>query len=134
MAVPSGTSVPTPSRRFLVLLGVAILAVGAYFGISALRFVAASVPATGVIVARGGSTYTVRFEVDGRPVQFDSRMPTSKGFARSKIQVGNEVEVRYDPDAPEKARVAGSALWFFPLAMTFIGVVAIASGFLRLRP
>jgi hypothetical protein len=121
------------NARLTVLLGVVAFVVGAYFGLAALRFVGKSVPTTGIIVDRGGSTYTVQFEVEGRNVQFESDMPTTKGFARSQIQVGKEVEVRYVPSAPSEARVAGSKLWAFPLAMMFIGLVGIAGGLAKSR-
>ncbi len=124
---------PASNRRVVVVVGLLALAVGAWSGLSALRFVASSVPTTGVIVARGGSSYTARFEVEGRSVQLQSRMPSTRGFARSRIQVGRPVAVRYDPADPARARVAGSALWFFPAVMTFIGVVGIVSGFVRVR-
>ena len=114
------------SRGAVALIGAALLAVGAYQGIAALRLVARTEPATGVVVARGGSSYTVRFEMEGRPIQFQAPMPTTRGFARSRIQVGREVLVRYDPDAPGEARVGGSALWAFPVACLLIGAMALA--------
>ncbi len=124
---------PTPNRRVVVVIGLVALAAGAWSGLSSLRFVASSVPTTGVIVARGDSTYTVRFEVDGRSVQFRSSLPTTRGFARSRIQVGNPVAVRYDPYDPARARVGGSALWLFPVAMAFLGAAGIVAGFVPPR-
>jgi len=127
MPGPSASAIRPQSRPLVVAIGIISLAVGAYSGVSALHFVATSVATKGVIVGRGGSTYTVRFDLDGHAVEFESTMPTTKGFARSKVQVGREVEVRYRRDAPGNARVVGSALWAFPLAMMVIGVLAIAA-------
>ncbi|HVO18749.1 MAG TPA: DUF3592 domain-containing protein [Anaeromyxobacter sp.] len=127
MAVPGFTAGRAPSRRAIAIIGGLVLLVGAYQGVAALRLVARTEPATGVVVARGGSTYTVRFEVEGRSVQFQAPLPTTRGFARRWIQVGGEVPVRYDPDAPGEASVAGSALWIFPAALLFIGAAALSS-------
>jgi hypothetical protein len=121
-----------PSPRAVLLIAGVTFAVGCGFGLDALRFAMRSVSTTGTIVARGERTYTVQFALDGRPLRFESAMPSTRGFARSRITVGNPVPVRYDPIAPEDARVAGARLWFFPLAMMFIGVTACV-GALRTR-
>jgi len=124
---------PAGNARPALILGALALAVGAYFALDAARFVAKTVPATGVIVGRNGSTYTVRFRVDGRAVEFGTDMPTTRGFARSGIRLGREVAVRYNPDAPGEARVVGAKLWAFPLCMALVGAFAVARGLARLR-
>ena len=121
-----------PSPRAVLLIAGVTFAVGCGFGLDALRFAMSSVSTTGTIVARGDRTYTVQFAMDGRPRRFESGLPSKRGFARSRIAVGNPVPVRYDPFAPEDARVAGANLWFFPLAMMFIGATAFV-GALRAR-
>jgi Protein of unknown function (DUF3592) len=113
-----------PSARAVLLIAGLAFAVGCGVGLDALRFAMRSVSTTGTIVDRGERTYTVQFALDGRPVRFESGMPSTKGFARSRITIGNQVPVRYDPLAPEDARVAGAKLWFFPFAMMSIGVTA----------
>jgi hypothetical protein len=122
-----------PSPRATLLIAAVAFAVGCGFGLDALRFELHSVPTTGTVVSRDIRTYTVQFLIDGRPIQFESAMPSARGSGRSRIAIGRHVPVRYDPLSPDHARVAGVNLWFFPLSMMFVGATAAIGALQRAR-
>jgi hypothetical protein len=114
--------------RLFAGIGVLLLAVAAVTAFLTFRFVAGSDRADGTVVDLVESydseddttSYypVVRFETaDGRAVRFESGVSTSD-------DVGDGVEVLYDPDDPDDAKLAGFFnLWGLSLIFGGLGAV-----------
>jgi len=118
--------------RYIILIGVALLAWGSYLLVKEIVAVTRSTSAEGEVVQliESGSvddriyTPVIEFEdQSGEKHQFRSGTGTSSSF---KWPVGKEVEVLYNPDNPSEARIKG-ALWrtVFYLLLTGAGVTAV---------
>jgi hypothetical protein len=115
------------------LVGLVLLAVGAWFAVDAQRFVAGATRSEGVVVAMEGSDTlapVVEFTAaDGRTVQFRSSLSSSP----PSYSVGERVGVYYDIEAPDDARIdAFMDLWFATLVLSGMGSVFGAVGFFTL--
>jgi hypothetical protein len=136
----------------LLLLPVIFGGVGAVFtvyGIASLRntrkFLAGAQPATGTVTdvreetrrshgsgSRGSRTYrfqcpVVRFRTqDGREIE-DLKLEPPGSWSR--YEIGQEIDLLYDPLRPEEARIKSSAgLWLLPIIFTAIGSVFVLVG------
>jgi hypothetical protein len=119
--------------RLFAGIGVLLLAVAAVTAFLTFRFVAGSERADGTVVDLRESydseddttSYypVVRFETtEGRPVRFESDVSTSD-------DVGDTVDVLYDPDDPNDAKLAGFFnLWFLSLIFGALGAVFTGVG------
>ena len=119
--------------RLFAGTGVLLLAAAAVTAFLTYRFIADSERADGTVVDLRESydsednttSYypVVRFETaEGRPVRFESKVSTSD-------DVGDTVEVLYDPDDPEDAKLAGFLnLWFLSLILGALGAVFTGVG------
>jgi Protein of unknown function (DUF3592) len=119
--------------RLFAGIGVVLLAVTAVTAFFTLRFVTGSERADGTVVdlhesydsEEDRTSYypIVRFETaDGRQIRFESDVSTSD-------DVGDTVEVLYDPDDPEDAKLAGFFnLWGLPLIAGALGAAFAGIG------
>lgn len=116
-------------------LGVALLVGGVIAFVYTKRFVSGAERATGTVIdlssrtdSDGDVTYhpVVRFTTaEGRTVQFVS----SSGSSPASESEGDRVEVLYDPDDPEDAKLSGFFdLWLWPLALGGLGGMAVFFG------
>jgi hypothetical protein len=124
--------------RLSLGIGILALAAGAVFTVLTARFVAGSERAEGTVVDRVRSVDeeddsvsfypVVRFTTAaGRTVRFESNVSTSD-------EIGDEVEVLYDPDDPTDARLSGFLnVWGFSLIFAGIGAVFITVSAVILR-
>jgi Protein of unknown function (DUF3592) len=137
----------TPSRRLIsdpnhvqrwiprVLFGLAalLLATGAATLVDAARFVRGAERTTGTVIdldartSDGDLVYypMVRFTTaGGRRVEF-----TSSSGSSSPPDVGDRVEVLYDPDDPQDAQLSGFfSLWLWPIVLGGVGIGFAAAG------
>jgi hypothetical protein len=119
--------------RLFLGVGVLIFVVGAVIGVFAYRFIAGSEEADGTVIdlkesydSQDDTTVyypIVRFTTaEGRTVEFESNVSSSH-------DVGDRVEVLYDPDDPTDARLSGFFnLWFGSLAFGAVGIGFVAIG------
>ncbi len=116
--------------RFFLVLGVVFLLVAAVTLVLTLRFVVGAERTTGTVVGLSRETDsegdvfffpTVRFTTsDERTIVFRS----SSGSG-SPPRLGDRIDVLYDPDDPQDARLSGFFhLWLAPIVFGFIGAVA----------
>jgi hypothetical protein len=109
-------------------LGVGLLLAGAATFVHTKRFVAGAEHATGTVVDHSSSSTSegivyypvVRFTTaEGRTVEFSSSSGSS-----SPPDVGDRVEVRYDPDDPQDAELSGFFdLWGWTIALGGLGIL-----------
>lgn len=115
--------------RFFLAVGVVLLVVAAVTLVLTLRFVAGAERTTGTVISLSRETDSegqvvfhprVRFTTaQGRALEFRSSSGSS-----SPPRLGDRVEVLYDPDDPQDARLSGFfGLWGLPIVSGFIGVV-----------
>jgi Protein of unknown function (DUF3592) len=127
-------------RAFLGV-GVVLLVVTAVLVVLTVRFVAEAERADGTVVALDrvededdADLYypVVKFTTaDGRTIEFRS----SSGSSPPSHSEGDSVEVLYDPDDPQDARLSGFMdLWFAPLVCAALGTVFTAIGVYIVRP
>lgn len=123
----SSTSAPSRASSVLagaifLIVGVAALVGGIYWGVKTQRFVASASRASGTVIelerrqsGDDGPTYypVIRFiDADGREVTFTS----STGSNPPSKREGDKVDVLYDPKNPNEAELNSFfALWFGPL-------------------
>jgi hypothetical protein len=123
---------------FLVL-GVVFLVVAVVTFVLTLRFVAGAERVTGTVTDVSRETDSegevlfypvVRFTTaEGRTLEFRSSTGSS-----SPPQPGDRVEVLYDPDDPQDARLSGFFdVWLLPIVFGFIGVVASTVSLVAIR-
>ncbi len=133
-------------RIVAVVVVAYLLVVTAYFAFETTRrsrFIADATPTTGVVIAMeprplAGTTRVpaigddvprapeVRYEVAGRTYLYT---PTH-GLLGSAVQVGDQIEVLYDPADPARARLRGEGQILLPLitagfATAAIGVIVL---------
>ncbi|MEO5921722.1 MAG: DUF3592 domain-containing protein [Pseudolysinimonas sp.] len=117
-------------------IGVLILVVGVISGLRTRSFLGAAATAQGRVVEfvkhtsegseSGSSTHAVvEFAAEnGATVKFTEKSQTMGGLA-----VGSEVPVKYDPAAPEKARIStGGRLWLTTIVLVAVGAVMAIVG------
>jgi Protein of unknown function (DUF3592) len=119
--------------RLFAGIGAVLIVVAAVMAVFTARFVATAERTEGTVIdlsrsedSEGSVTYSpvVRFTADGRTIQF-----TSSSGSSSPPSVGDRVEVLYDPDDPDDARLSGFLdLWLFPLVAGAIGIACGAIG------
>jgi hypothetical protein len=125
--------------RFFLVLGVVFLVVAVVTLVLTLRFVAGAEHATGTVIDLSRETDSegevvfypiVSFTTaKGRTLEF--RSSTSSSFPP---QPGDRVEVLYDPDDPQDARLSGFFdVWLLPIVFGFIGTVASAVSLVFIR-
>lgn len=121
--------------RVCLALGVLLLVGGAIAFVHTKRFVSGSERATGTVIdlssrtdSDGTVTYhpVVRFTTaKGRTVQFVS----DSGSSPATKSEGDRVEVLYDPDDPQDAKLSGFFdLWLWPLAFGALGGMLVFFG------
>lgn len=133
----------TPPNRFQLWvpraclgLAVVLLAIGAVTLVHAVRFVQGAERATGTVIDLDSETSDggggdlvyyprVRFTTaEGQTVEFRSSSGSS-----SPPDVGDSVEVLYDPDDPHDAQLSGFfSLWLWPIALGGVGIGFAAAG------
>jgi len=124
------------NRFVALLLGLALLAGGAYFAKDLLRLQRHGVAVAGTVVDatsrhevsvgdRGGlhqsdsHSATVEFTPDGgRPLRFTSQ-------TGSRQRIGDQVKVLYNRDDPKDARIDSWYEWFLPVLLAVFGVFAV---------
>ncbi len=124
----------------LILAGVVLLAVGAFFFVRTRRFLATALTASGTVVAlvagrrragrgsRGGTTYRPQVAFT-TPEGVDSIFTDLIGSNPPLLSVGQVVTVRYDPRNVSNARLAGRfRLWFVPALLGGLGVILLGAG------
>jgi hypothetical protein len=114
--------------RVCLALGVVLLVGSAIAFVHTKRFVSGSERATGTVIDLSSRTDSdgtvvyhpiVRFTTaEGRTVQFVS----GSGSSPAAQSEGDSVEVLYDPDDPQDAKLSGFFdLWLWPLAFAALG-------------
>ena len=118
------------------LVGIGLLVAGVAVSVTTVRFMVTAERVDGTVVdmverttthstGRGSSTDTawhpmVEFSVDGKPYSFQG----SVGSSPPAYEVGDTVEVAYDPSDPHDARLASFwSAYFLPLILGGIGIV-----------
>ena len=115
------------------VVGVVLLAIGVKIYLSTKKFLATAVGAQGTVIEmvertrrdREGDVSTmwapkVRFEVAGKPIEFES----SVGASPPRYKEGQTIDVKYDPQDPNNAKVAsGSSYWTGPIILGGLGVI-----------
>lgn len=119
---------------FLLVGGVLLLGVGAWFAAAHADLARNGGRAPGVIIdfdvrsVRGTKMYhpIVRFRpADAADVQFTERA----GLWRSLFEIGESVKVLYAQEDPSKAKIDSFwTLWFLPLCMLLFGVACLVAG------
>jgi hypothetical protein len=120
--------------RVCLFFGVGLLVACTATFVHTERFVAGAERATGTVIdlsretdSEGTVTFNpvVRFTTaDGRTVQFVSSSGSS-----SPAEVGDSVDVLYDPDDPRDAQLSGFFdLWLFPLVFGGLGIAFTTVG------
>ena len=118
--------------------GIALLGLGALFLLRTLAITAFGERAEGTVIgndwrneldsegrAIASVRAIVRFEAEGRTVEFTSAVGTSK----PSHQVNDTVRVYYWPGHPDEATIGGFAEWFLrPMIVGGIGLVLLAIG------
>src|SRR5262249_37833729 len=118
--------------------GIALLSLGALFLLRTLAITAFGERAEGIVISNdwrneldsegraiASVRAIVRFEAEGRTVEFTSAIGTS----RPLHQVNDTVRVYYWPSHPEDAIIGGFAEWFLrPMIVGGIGLVLLAIG------
>lgn len=126
--------------RLFLVIGVVLLVVCPIFFVRTLQFVAGAERVTGTVIdlsresdSEGTVTFypVVRFTTaDGRTVEFVS----SSGSSPPSESVGDRVEVLYDPDDPQDARLTGFFhLWLWPLILGVMGAMFSAVALFVMR-
>jgi len=127
------------AKWFMMIAGAAMAIGGIWFGTENLRFLDAADRAAGTVTeivgergSRGLTVYraVVRFTPRGEtsPVTFKDRT----GLWPSPFDIGDAVEVAYDPAAPASARIVSFwTIWFLPALTVAFGVVCAMVGFFR---
>lgn len=117
-------------------LGAVLLAGAVYVFSDTRAWLARSVEASGSVIEivrvrdrdTGGLSFApvVRFATaDGKAIEFQSSMQTSS----PAYQTGQTVTVRYDPQKPNSAAIAGLfSIWGVPMILGFVGAVFLAVG------
>ena len=116
-----------PGRIIAGIIAVLGFVFGAYRLLDAWSFASRAHEAPGVIVARDSHVFTIQFEVEGQNYLVEEELPSTKGVsgqARMRLQVGTPVTVLYDPAAPGSAKWKSSRLWFFPIAVLAVSLIA----------
>lgn len=121
------------ASAILISVTVILIAVAAFFFMRTRNFLEGSLPAEGVVVDfgtryRDGSTYyhpIVEYDLpDGETVVFQS----GTGSNPAAYSVGEEVQIFYDPETPQDARIDH---WLDLYLVTFIlGLMAFIFGIL----
>lgn len=129
----------TPRRMVaLVVVGLALAALGLHLARRNLRFVERAARTDGTVVSlevthvSGSSRHTAYWPVvqyaapGGAPMRFRG----DRGSPAPEFRVGEKVLVLYDPERPDDARLAGPvSLWTAPLAAGVTGaLLALAGG------
>jgi Protein of unknown function (DUF3592) len=119
--------------RVCLGLAVVLLAIGAATLVHEARFVRGAERATGTVIdlesrtSDGDLAYypVVRFTTaEERTVEF-----TSSSTSSSPPDVGDHVEVLYDPDDPRDAQLSGFfSLWLWPIVLGGLGIGFGAAG------
>jgi len=125
--------------RLFLVLGVGALIAAVVTLVLTLRFVAGAERATGTVIDLSRETDSegavvfypiLRFTTaEGRTLEF--RSSTGSSFPP---QPGDRVEVLYDPDDPQDARLSGFFdVWGLPIVLGFLGTVFTAVSVVFLR-
>jgi len=116
----------------IVMVGVGLLMIGIalFFLIRVRTFINISEKTQGTVIlnlykadSEGGGGYTPVFEfrtLQGKKVEFSGNLQTNP----PQFKVGQTVEVLYDPEDPEEARInRGFNLYFVPAFLGLFGLV-----------
>jgi hypothetical protein len=120
------------------VVGLAMLVIAIVVFSRTRRFLATAVSAQGTVTEmiqrtgkdREGRTSTiwaprVRFTVSDQTIEFESKV----GSSPPRYAEGQTVEVKYDPQDPNSARVAAaSSMWLVPVLVGGIGVILLIVG------
>jgi hypothetical protein len=126
----------TPAQRRILALLISSLGLlyGTYRLWDAWSFTSQAREATGEVVQRDSSQFTIRYIVGEQAFQIQEDLPIARGmsaYRRTEIQPGVQVAVLYDPASPQKARWESDRIWAFPVVVILISVLAGLAG---LRP
>ena len=124
------------SAAFLLIGGIAMIAVGVWFFFDHARFVGPAQRAEGVVEdvvgrrgARGQMLYypVVRYRPAGRDA--DVVFTSKPGLSPSPFAVGDRVTVAFEPADPANAKIISFwMLWFLPGVMVLFGVGCLIAG------
>ncbi len=124
------------SAAFLLIGGIAMIAVGVWFFFDHARFVGPAQRADGVVEdvvgrrgARGHTLYypVVRYRPAGRVA--DVVFTASPGLWPLPFAIGDRVTVAYGPADPSDAKIDSFwMLWFMPGAVVLLGIGCLFAG------
>jgi type II secretory pathway pseudopilin PulG len=120
------------------IVGVVMLVIAVVVFSRTRRFLATALSAQGTVIEmiertrrdREGRTSTVwaprvQFSVSGQTIEFESKV----GSSPPRYKEGQAIEVKYDPQDPNNARVAAaSSMWLVPALVGGIGVIFLIVG------
>jgi hypothetical protein len=107
------------------LVGGLLFAIGFFVWLGVRRFLESSLEAEGTVVAmnrsyKGGYAPVFEYRAGGQPIQVAENIYTSP----PQYSVGDKVPVRYEPENPEGARIAGPFnLYFVPGLLAGMGLI-----------
>lgn len=135
MALPKNT-LPALKAAFMILGGVAMITVGAWFGVANMRFAAHADHAPGIVIdiakQRGSRGLMLHFPVVRfRPAErgSDTVFKARPGLWPSPYGIGDRVVVGYDAENPEDAKILSFwMLWFLPGITTLFGIACLFAG------
>jgi hypothetical protein len=107
----------------IVIVGVAVALIGYWPVLRSRMWMASAESAAGEVVDHVVEAPVVDFEVGSNHFRFVG----SPSRSDPRLTVGATVEVRYDPDDPRQARLAGSPPTPASAWLT-VGILAIAAG------
>lgn len=121
-----------PDMTIIICAVVPILLLSMWMFVGNILFTLRAERTTGTVVGyqtrrgnKGGATQAevVEFQgPDGKTVQFVEKTSRSRFI----MNTGHEVNVLYDPDKPEKARINSFwGLYFFPITLLIVGLVLL---------
>jgi type II secretory pathway pseudopilin PulG len=120
------------------IVGVVMLVIAVVVFSRTRRFLATALSAQGTVIEmiqrtrrdREGRTSTVwaprvQFSVSGQTIEFESKV----GSSPPRYKEGQAIDVKYDPQDPNNARVAAaSSMWLVPALVGGIGVIFLIVG------
>jgi len=126
------SSPPRELLIFVLIVGLALSVLAAYFWFDTRKFLDGAAHSEGVVVAvREGVptqlwTFVAFKTANGRQVEFRSKRPDS---VSPRFPIGTRVDVLYDPRDPANARINSLIdIWGLTIAFSALGVVFLGLG------
>jgi hypothetical protein len=121
-------------KELVVLGGFSSLGLGIYLFWSSLNFYRQAIRVEGKVIGlRGGAivsnTYpTVSFTtIEGKKIVF-----SSESGSNVSPKIGDSIKIYYQPDDPQKARIASfMPFWMLPLMFVIVGGFLLFIGYLK---